>query len=57
MPDEIDRSVDNGQLLLDRQIAAARRPIPAGVPGICEDCETYMPRLVNGRCGYCRDGR
>lgn len=57
MADEIDRNADNEQLLLDRQIAAARVPVPEGVPGECEECGADMPRLVGGRCGYCRDGR
>ena len=57
MPDEIDRSVECGQLLLDSQIAAARRPIPRGEPGVCDGCDQPMARLVNGLCGYCRDGR
>ena len=57
MPDEIDRSVENEQLLLDRRIAQVRQPIPAGVPGECEECGVDMPRLVGWLCGYCRDGR
>lgn len=35
-------------------VAAA---IPAGVAGTCVECGEDMPRLVGGRCGYCRDGR
>lgn len=31
--------------------------IPAGVAGVCDDCGETMPRLVGGRCGFCRDGR
>ncbi len=57
MPDAIDRSVENEQFLLDRRIALARAPIPVGMPGICDECEEPMPRLVGGLCGYCRDGR
>lgn len=38
-------------------IAAARVPIAPGQPGDCEDCGEYMPRLVDGQCGFCRDGR
>jgi hypothetical protein len=26
-------------------------------PGECDECQTHMPRLVNGRCAPCRDGR
>jgi hypothetical protein len=28
-----------------------------GIAGVCEDCGEEMPRLVGGRCGFCRDGR
>ena len=57
MADEIDRANDLAAADLARSIAAARLPIPAGVPGVCEGCGEDMPRLVDGRCGYCRDGR
>ena len=57
MPDDIDRIVEREQFLLDRRIAIARAPIPVGAPGICDGCEERMSRLVNGLCGYCRDGR
>ncbi len=42
---------------LSRSLAAARVPIPAGVPGECENCGDDSPRLVDGRCAPCRDGR
>jgi RNA polymerase-binding transcription factor DksA len=57
MSDDVDRANDLAAADLARGIAAARAPIPAGEPGECEDCGEEMPRLVNGRCGYCRDGR
>ena len=57
MPDDVDRCMDREQHLLDRRIALAARPVPVGVPGVCEECGEDMPRLVGGRCGYCRDGR
>lgn len=54
-------AADDAQLLyeahLTRSIAAARVPIPAGVAGECGECGDHMPRLVDGRCGFCRDGR
>lgn len=37
-----------------RRIDAA---IPQGVSGECDECGEQMPRLVGGRCGFCRDGR
>lgn len=53
--------VDDAQVLQDaylaHSIAAARRPIPLGAPGVCDECGDDMPRLVNGRCAPCRDGR
>lgn len=57
MADEIDRATEIADHHLARSIAAARQPIPAGEPGECEGCGEEMPRLVDGRCGYCRDGR
>lgn len=57
MSDDIDAIVDREQQLLDRRIAIARAPIPAGEAGECEGCDRPMPRLVGGLCGYCRDGR
>lgn len=38
---------------LSRIVAA----IPAGVAGVCDQCDEPMPRLVGGRCAFCRDGR
>ena len=29
--------------------------IPVGEPGVCEECDEYFTRLVEGRCGRCRD--
>lgn len=57
MADDIDRAAEIADDHLARSIAAARQPIPPGAPGVCEECEEEMPRLVDGRCGYCRDGR
>lgn len=53
--------VDDAQVLSDmhlrHSLAAARQPVPIGVPGECAKCGDEMPRLVNNLCGYCRDGR
>jgi RNA polymerase-binding transcription factor DksA len=57
MADEIDQANELASQHLDRSIRAARAPVPAGVPGQCEECGEEMPRLVGGRCGFCRDGR
>jgi len=57
MPDAADFASE----LVDASVAAATARIdakmPAGVAGECEDCGEFMPRLVGGLCGYCRDGR
>lgn len=57
MADQIDDANRLADEHLERSLRAARAPVPAGVPGECEECGEDMPRLVNGRCGYCRDGR
>lgn len=57
MADEIDRANEIADEHLARGIAAAKAPLAPGEPGECEECGEDMPRLVNGRCGYCRDGR
>lgn len=53
--------VDTAQALMDAHIASGLgrvdAAIPAGVAGECDDCGEHMPRLVGGRCGFCRDGR
>jgi RNA polymerase-binding transcription factor DksA len=57
MSDPVDTANDIEQRALERQIAAARAPIAVGVAGECEGCGEQMPRLVQGYCGFCRDGR
>jgi hypothetical protein len=57
MADPVDEANEIAAADLARGIAAARAPAPPGEPGECENCGEDMPRLVNGRCGYCRDGR
>jgi hypothetical protein len=54
-------SADLAAVLVDANVAAGlariSATIPAGVPGECDDCGETMPRLVDGRCAFCRDGR
>ena len=57
MADEIDIANAVADAHLERSIRAARVPVPAGVPGECEQCGEDMPRLVARRCAPCRDGR
>lgn len=40
-----------------RSLANIVADIPEGIAGECDDCGAEMPRLVEGRCGFCRDGR
>lgn len=57
MADDIDMANDLAEQHLNHSLRAARAAVPDGVAGECEDCGEDMPRLVHGRCGYCRDGR
>ncbi|HVJ00630.1 MAG TPA: conjugal transfer protein TraR [Sphingomonas sp.] len=57
MADLADRANECLAEHLELSLRAARAAIPAGLPGECEECGEDMPRLVDGRCGYCRDGR
>lgn len=58
MMDEIDRAGDHIEKTEAAAIAAARTAaanILVGEPGICEYCDEYKARLVDGACGRCRD--
>ncbi len=57
MADIADRAEIIVQEHLDRSIAAARVVVPVGEPGECDECGEDSPRLVDGRCAPCRDGR
>ncbi|ALJ15329.1 TraR/DksA C4-type zinc finger protein [Sphingopyxis macrogoltabida] len=61
MADDIDRANELADEHLNHSLRAARAAAvtatSAGVPGECEECGEDMPRLIDGRCGYCRDGR
>lgn len=57
MADVVDMAVDLQDEHLARSLARARAPIAAGGAGECEQCFEDSPRLVGGRCAYCRDGR
>lgn len=60
MADEIDYANDQeqrGQAYREAAVRAAAAAIPAGEPGECHECGEESPRLVNGRCAPCRDGR
>lgn len=57
MTDVVDMATDIADEHLARGIRLARQPIPAGEPGECKQCFEDSPRLVGGRCAFCRDGR
>jgi len=57
MADDVDLATRHAEDQLARLVAAARAPVPAGVPGECAQCGDDSPRLVGGRCAPCRDGR
>lgn len=57
MPDDAEMAA---AIEADRIAAGLQRiasAVPPGVPGECDNCGESMPRLVGGRCGFCRDGR
>lgn len=41
----------------DVALACCTFRVAVGEPGVCDECCEPMPRLVNGRCAPCRDGR
>lgn len=57
MSDVVDLAAEIEADRIARGVAAAAQPIAVGVPGECDGCEWWMPRLVGGLCPYCRDGR
>lgn len=57
MADDVDMAVEIADEHLARNIQRARQPIAAGIAGECEQCFEDSPRLVGGRCAFCRDGR
>ncbi len=57
MSDDADRALANQDEHLSASLSRINAAIPTGVEGECDDCGAIMPRLVGGRCGYCRDGR
>ncbi len=57
MADEIDLAAIAQDALIARGLARVGADIPTGVAGDCDECGEWMSRLVDGRCGFCRDGR
>lgn len=57
MADAVDMAGDLVAEHLARSIAAARVAVAAGAAGDCVSCGEHFARLVDGRCGFCRDGR
>lgn len=56
MADEVDITQQRAEHA-DIAIHSFRYDIPSGEEGICDDCGEYSPRLIAGRCAFCRDGR
>lgn len=58
MADEVDFANERVEA---HRVTSLRRVLTekfdAGVPGDCIECGEDSPRLVGGRCAYCRDGR
>ncbi|MBY9062318.1 hypothetical protein K7957_05160 [Sphingomonas yunnanensis] len=57
MTDQIDMAAEIEAEHVALGLARARVSVPVGAAGDCNECGHYMPRLVGGRCGFCRDGR
>jgi hypothetical protein len=53
--DQVDLAQHYADTMLAEAIRVARQPVPAGEPGICENCGDETPRLVTGRCAPCRE--
>jgi hypothetical protein len=59
-PDVSDQATDLEERVRTRSIEASRAAaskIPEGEAGDCIGCGNYYKRVVNGLCGFCRDGR
>lgn len=60
MADIIDHAADREQQEREGALAsvrAAAAAMPKGEPGECDGCGEHFARLVDGLCGFCRDGR
>ena len=57
MADDVDMAAGLQDEHLALSLQRARQPIAQGVAGECEQCFEDSPRLVGGRCAFCRDGR
>lgn len=57
MVDDADLSSLNEAQHVAASLTHIDATIPVGVAGECDECGMLMPRLVDGRCGFCRDGR
>lgn len=57
MSDAADQATDVVERGLALTLSGPRPALLPGVAGECEDCERASPRLVGGRCAFCRDGR
>lgn len=57
MADVVDLAASIEADTIATAVARAVVPLRPGAAGECEQCEWWMPRLVDGLCGFCRDSR
>lgn len=57
MADAADIAAELHEEAVARGVAEARRALPFGEPGECDRCGEDMPRLIDGVCVLCTDGR
>lgn len=57
MADSADIAAEITADVITDAVRRARAAILPGLSGECEGCDWWMPRLVDGLCGFCRDGR
>lgn len=55
--DHLDRAADLAERERAVLVAQPRPMLPAGQPGECQECGHQRPRLINGICPFCIDGR
>jgi len=57
MADEADIAAQLEAEHISRSLQSLPVPISGTDGGICEDCELPSPRLFDGECAWCHDGR
>ena len=57
MADTVDMAAQIEAEHVAHSVARASGAMRVGAAGDCDECGHYMLRLVDGLCGFCRDGR